>query len=192
MISDSFQNLSGTSDFYYQQRYNNFDSQDAPTIYDELKKASVVANNNPDDSKQTNNIDFTLAILGIEHLKNSPLIQLSSGEHKRFQLAKALMNPPDELILDTPYTGLDVSGVNELNNILLKISKQGAQIIIIPGTFETPDYNACRCSSKWPNSLFWKQRRFGMGIKLKAPKIVTVIILICCLFLICLRNLSRL
>ena len=141
----AFRNLSGTSDFYYQQRYNSFDSQDAPTIYDELKKASVVANNNPDDSKQTNNIDFTLAILGIEHLKNSPLIQLSSGEHKRFQLAKALINPPNVLILDTPYTGLDVSGVNELNNILLKISKQGTQIIIIPGTFEIPEFVTHTC-----------------------------------------------
>src|SRR6185312_2538584 len=28
----AFRNLSGTSDFYYQQRYNSFDSQDAPTI----------------------------------------------------------------------------------------------------------------------------------------------------------------
>jgi len=142
----AFRNLSGTSDFYYQQRYNSFDSQDAPTIYDELKKASVVANNNPDDSKQTNNIDFTLAILGIEHLKNSPLIQLSSGEHKRFQLAKALINPPNVLILDTPYTGLDVSGVNELNNILLKISKQGTQIIIIPGTFEITEFVTHACA----------------------------------------------
>lgn len=141
----AFRNLSGTSDFYYQQRYNSFDSQDAPTIFDELKKVSLVANNNPDDSKQTNNIDFTLAILGIEYLKNSPLIQLSSGEHKRFQLAKALINPPDILILDTPYTGLDVSGVNELNNILLKISNQGTQIIIIPGTFDIPDFVTHAC-----------------------------------------------
>ncbi|HZW70034.1 MAG TPA: ATP-binding cassette domain-containing protein, partial [Hanamia sp.] len=141
----AFRNLSGTSDFYYQQRYNSFDSQDAPTIYDELEKASVVANNNPDDSKQTNNIDFTRAILGIEHLKNSPLIQLSSGEHKRFQLARALINPPDVLILDTPYTGLDVAGVKELNKILLEISKQRTQIIIIPGTFETPEFVTHAC-----------------------------------------------
>jgi len=141
----AFRNLSGTSDFYYQQRYNSFDSQDAPTIGDELKRASSGENNNSDGSKQTNNIDFTLAILGIEHLKNSPLIQLSSGEHKRFQLAKALINPPDVLILDTPYTGLDVAGVKELNKILLEISKQRTQIIIIPGTFAIPEFvtNAC-------------------------------------------------
>ncbi|MEO8852185.1 MAG: ATP-binding cassette domain-containing protein, partial [Ginsengibacter sp.] len=51
----SFKNLSGTSEFYYQQRFNSFDSKDAPTIFEELSKAS----------KQTNNIDSVLAILGI-------------------------------------------------------------------------------------------------------------------------------
>ena len=130
----SFKNLSGTSDFYYQQRYNSFDSNDAPTVYEELLKVS------PNDSKAINNIDFTLAILGIEDLKNSPLIQLSSGEHKRFQLAKALVNPPQVLILDTPYTGLDIAGVRELNKLLNKISNQGTQIILIPGTFAVPEF----------------------------------------------------
>ena len=137
----NFKNLSGISDFYYQQRYNSFDSNDAPTVYEELLKAS------PKDSeptipigRQANIIDFTLAILGIEYLKNSPLIQLSSGEHKRFQLAKALVNPPRLLILDTPYTGLDVAGVTELNKLLNKISGKGTQIILIPGTFPIPEF----------------------------------------------------
>jgi molybdate transport system ATP-binding protein len=136
----SFKNLSGISDFYYQQRFNSYDADDAPTVYEELLKASSKG------SKQTNNndsylaIDFTLAILGIEYLKNSPLIQLSSGEHKRFQLAKSLVNPPALLMLDTPYTGLDVKGVKELNKLLSVISIKGTQIILIPGTFEVPDF----------------------------------------------------
>ena len=130
----SFKNLSGTNDFYYQQRFNSFDANDAPTIFEELLKAF------PCDSKQRNNIDFTLEILGIDHLKNSPLIQLSSGEHKRFQLVKALLNPPQVLILDTPYTGLDVATCEKLNEILEDISMQGTQIILIPGTFPIPDF----------------------------------------------------
>lgn len=130
----SFKNLSGISEFYYQQRFNSFDADDAPTIYQELLKASA------QDSKPTNNIDFTLHILGIEHLKNSPLIQLSSGEHKRFQLAKALLNPPQVLLLDTPYTGLDVSVLKELDKILAEISSKGTKIILIPGTFPVPEF----------------------------------------------------
>jgi molybdate transport system ATP-binding protein len=129
-----FKNLSGVSDFYYQQRFNSFDAEDAPTILEELSKE------NSRDSKPTNNIDFTLEILGISHLKNAPLIQLSSGEHKRFQLAKALLNPPQVLILDSPYTGLDVATCKRLNEILEEISTSGTQIILIPGTFSIPDF----------------------------------------------------
>lgn len=129
----SFKNLSGISDFYYQQRFNSFDSGDAPTIFQELIK--TISN-----SKQINNVNSVLDNLGIFHLKNSPLIQLSSGEHKRFQLAKALLNPPQLLILDNPYVGLDVLVRKKLNKILKDISEKGTQIILIPGTFPIPDF----------------------------------------------------
>ncbi|MEO8820915.1 MAG: ATP-binding cassette domain-containing protein, partial [Ginsengibacter sp.] len=142
----SFKNLSGLNDFYYQQRFNSFDANDAPTIYEELLNASS-PNSKPTwpTGRQANNIDpiaigFNLEVLGISHLKNSPLIQLSSGEHKKFQLAKALLNPPQILILDTPYTGLDISAVKELNKILKEISQKGTQVILIPGTFSIPDF----------------------------------------------------
>jgi molybdate transport system ATP-binding protein len=130
----SFKNLSGISEFYYQQRFNSFDSSDAPTIFHELLK--IISKS----SKKTNNINSVLQDLGIFHLKDSPLIQLSSGEHKRFQLAKALLNPPQILILDNPYSGLDISIRKKLNKILEDISGKGTQIILIPGTFPVPDF----------------------------------------------------
>ena len=137
----SFKNLSGLNDFYYQQRFNSYDANDAPTVYEELLKASS-PNSKPTclPDRQANNIDFNLEVLGISHLKNSPLIQLSSGEHKRFQLAKALLNPPQVLLLDSPYTGLDISAVKKLNKILQQISEKGTQVILILGTFPIPDF----------------------------------------------------
>ena len=129
----SFKNLSGTSEFYYQQRFNSFDSANAPTIFQELIKTIT-------NSKQINNVNSVLEHLGIFHLKNSPLIQLSSGEHKRFQLAKALLNPSQLLLLDNPYTGLDISARKNLNKMLEGISQNGTQIILIPGTFPIPDF----------------------------------------------------
>ncbi len=129
-----FKNLSGINDFYYQQRFNSFDAEDAPKISEELLKTNPVIN------KPSGKIDSTLKMLGIDHLKNAPLIQLSSGEHKRFQLAKALLNPPQLLILDAPYTGLDVQACKELNKILKDICGKGTQIILIPGIFPIPDF----------------------------------------------------
>ena len=133
----SFKNLSGITDFYYQQRFNSFDADDAPTIFQVLSKKLESTKNK---SAATNSINTILQVLGIAHLKDSPLIQLSSGEHKRFQLAKALLNPPSLLILDSPYIGLDVTVRAELNKILNGLAKGGTQIILIPGTFPLPDF----------------------------------------------------
>lgn len=132
---NSFKNLSGTSDFYYQQRFNSFDAEDAPTIMQELLKELQAGETK---LNKVAKIESGLKRLGIFHLKNSPLIQLSSGEHKRFQLIKALLNPPSLLILDSPYTGLDAASRKGLNEILKEISVNGTQLILIPGNFPIP------------------------------------------------------
>ena len=72
-------------------------------------------------------------------MKDSSLIQLSSGEHKRFQLIKALLDPPALLILDAPFTGLDVAARKGLERILQEVITAGTQIILVPGTFPVPD-----------------------------------------------------
>jgi molybdate transport system ATP-binding protein len=132
---DSFKNLSNTSDFYYQQRFNSFDAEDAPTIMHELLKELQAGET---ELNEVAKIESGLKRLGIFHLKNSPLIQLSSGEHKRFQLIKALLNPPALLILDSPYTGLDTASRKGLNEILNEISGNGTQLILISGNFPIP------------------------------------------------------
>ena len=40
----NFKTLSNTNDFYYQQRYNSFDSNDAQTVFEELQKISADKN----------------------------------------------------------------------------------------------------------------------------------------------------
>ena len=132
---NSFKNLSGTSDFYYQQRFNSFDSEDAPTILQQL--LLIAAGKNEVEKKEK--IESGLKKLGILHLKDSSLIQLSSGEQKRFQLIKALLNPPALLILDAPFTGLDVAARKGLVKILHEVIAAGTQIIVVPGTFPVPD-----------------------------------------------------
>lgn len=136
----SFKNLSGTADFYYQQRFNSQESGDAPTVWNELIKSSQLSCSSEEDSKRTNIADSVLESLGITYLKNTPLIQLSSGEHKKFQLAKALVNPAHILILDNPYNGLDVTARAGLDQLLAHLAKNGTQVIIIPGTFEVPAF----------------------------------------------------
>ena len=168
----SFKNLSGITDFYYQQRFNSFDADDAPTIFQVLLKKLVTTHH---ESDATDSINTILQVLGIAHLKDAPLIQLSSGEHKRFQLAKALLNPPALLILDSPYIGLDVTVRKELNKILGKLTETGTQIILIPGTFPLPDFITHVASiEKGRLSLFGEKENFSAAdsISEEDPKVI--------------------
>src|SRR5206468_12141873 len=110
-----FKNRSNTNDFYYQQRYNSFDSNDALTVMEELQTIS-------NDEEKINSL---LSRLQLSHRKQSPLLHLSSGEHKRFQLIKALLVPSQILILDEPFLGLDISSRKQLNNILNALAETG-------------------------------------------------------------------
>ncbi|MDQ6890169.1 MAG: ATP-binding cassette domain-containing protein, partial [Bacteroidota bacterium] len=89
-----FKNLSNTSSFYYQQRFNSNDAEDALMVNEALIDAGA--------SQQS--IKEALNLLGIAYIQYTRLIQLSNGEHKRFQLAKAILQNAEWILLDCPYT----------------------------------------------------------------------------------------
>jgi len=124
-----FKNRSNTNDFYYQQRYNSFDSNDALTVIEELQTVS-------NDEEKINTL---LSRLQLSHREQSPLLHLSSGEHKRFQLIKALLASSQILVLDEPYVGLDINSRKQLNNILDEVAAKGTQIILITDAHQIPD-----------------------------------------------------
>ncbi len=116
----NFKTLSNTNNFYYQQRYNSFDSNDAQTVIDELQKIST----------DKNAIDALLNQLNLMHRKYDSLLHLSSGEHKRFQLIKAFLQDADVYIFDNPFIGLDVNSRKNLSEIINAISSSSTIIII--------------------------------------------------------------
>jgi molybdate transport system ATP-binding protein len=127
-----FKNLEGVANFYYQQRYTSVQAKDTHTVQTELNTFGAA-----------NQLDFEqvaplLKSLGFEKLKNATLIELSSGEHKKLQLVKALWLKPQLLILDEPYTGLDVSSRLNLNGRLDSIVASGVQLILISNEEELP------------------------------------------------------
>ncbi|WP_205510345.1 ATP-binding cassette domain-containing protein [Longitalea arenae] len=123
-----FKNRSNTSDFYYQQRYNSADSEDTLTVQEALApflSASPASN--------------WIEQLHLGHVLDEPLIQLSNGENKRLQLAKALFLDPAVLIMDNPFVGLDVEGRQTLHRIIDNIAASGITIILVTPPQELPD-----------------------------------------------------
>ena len=130
-----FKNLSSTSDFYYQQRYNASDAENTITVAEKLNLA-----NHPQTV-----LSSGIALAGIpglvhiQHVMQEPLIQLSNGENKRLQIALAILSEPQLLILDNPFVGLDTEGRSMLNGVIDTLSKAGVKIILITSATEIPD-----------------------------------------------------
>src|SRR5260370_42252935 len=78
--------------------------------------------------------------LHIRPLLSRPLIQLSNGENKRVQLAIALLEEPELLILDNPFLGLDTAGRELLHQIINELAAKGIKVLLLmTGMHESPE-----------------------------------------------------
>jgi molybdate transport system ATP-binding protein len=118
-----------SSQFYYQQRYNSQDSENAVTLLEELLAAAPGAEAEAWD---------LLRALHVDHRAYASLVQLSSGEHKKLQLARAFISKPQLLVLDNPYLGLDVATCANLEALFAQAAAAGTQLIIIGDTAQLP------------------------------------------------------
>lgn len=119
-----FKNLSNTTDLYYQQRFNSYDSEDSHTVKEELGDGPEVFE--------------VMRTMNITHLADKPLIQLSNGENKKMQIAEALLARPAVLIMDQPFTGLDIATRKDLHQLVDQLAARNILIILITTPDEIP------------------------------------------------------
>jgi len=115
----------------YQQRWNSQESETAPDVSSLLKFHS--------DEVYTARI---LDVLEVRPLLNRKVVQLSSGELRKFLLARVLMERPRVLILDNPFIGLDAESRIKLNEVLEEISVMGdlQLLFVLSNPDDVPDY----------------------------------------------------
>ncbi|MDR1474308.1 MAG: ATP-binding cassette domain-containing protein [Endomicrobium sp.] len=73
----------------------------------------------------------TIDLMGVSFLKDKKLVTMSSGEARRFLIARALVNNPKVLILDEPSNSLDIYSSLSLHKTIRKIVATGANIILV-------------------------------------------------------------
>ncbi len=80
---------------------------------------------------------------GLTGVKNSTAYQLSGGEKRRLEIARAMIMRPKFLFLDEPFTGIDPITILEIQKIILKLKERGIGIIItdhnVKDTFDITD-----------------------------------------------------
>lgn len=69
--------------------------------------------------------------LGVEHLADRWLDELSSGEARRLLLARALIHKPETLLLDEPTTSLDLSALHEVRQSLRTLAQEGVGLLLV-------------------------------------------------------------
>ncbi|XRP96426.1 ABC transporter ATP-binding protein [Methanocaldococcus sp. 16A] len=75
-------------------------------------------------------IDYWLNKLNISHYKNSKIKELSKGNQQKVQFIVSVIHNPDIVILDEPFSGLDVVNVKLLRNIIFELKNEGKAIVL--------------------------------------------------------------
>lgn len=117
--------------YYLQQRWNQHDiDENTPTVGKLLEDTYRITG--ADTAERREFCEHLFDIFALRYLMDKYIILLSSGELRKFQLAKALMGDPRVLVMDNPFIGLDKPTRQQLREVLEQISQERAlQIILI-------------------------------------------------------------
>jgi lipopolysaccharide export system ATP-binding protein len=75
-------------------------------------------------------LEELLAEFGIGHLRNTPSINLSGGERRRLEIARALAARPTFLLLDEPLAGIDPIAVADIRDLISQLKEHGLGVLI--------------------------------------------------------------
>lgn len=74
-------------------------------------------------------LDKLLERFGISEYKDRKINTLSKGNQQKVQFISAIINKPELLILDEPFSGLDPINIELFKNIILELKEKGTSII---------------------------------------------------------------
>ena len=119
----TFRDTYGSTDtnYYYQMRWNTTDHDEVPVVRQLLG-----------DYEESPLQRQLFDLFHIDVMLDKPIITLSSGEMRKFQLTKILLTQPRIVIMDNPFIGLDASTRTQLDDLLTELSHmEGLQIILV-------------------------------------------------------------
>lgn len=81
-------------------------------------------------TEQKDKLENLLNEFGLQKIRKSKGIQLSGGERRRTEIARALAIDPKFILLDEPFAGVDPIAVEDIQEIVSKLKEKNIGIII--------------------------------------------------------------
>lgn len=98
------------------------------SIEDNLK--AVLELTNYSKEYQREKVETLLDEFGLQHIRKSLGIQLSGGERRRTEIARALAIDPKFILLDEPFAGVDPIAVEDIQQIVIKLKEKNIGVLI--------------------------------------------------------------
>jgi len=74
--------------------------------------------------------DELLDTLGVSHIRKNKGYELSGGERRRVEIARALVTEPKFMLLDEPFAGIDPIAVADLQAVVSQLREEGLGVLI--------------------------------------------------------------
>lgn len=81
-------------------------------------------------AEQKDRLELLLEEFGLQHVRKSYGIQLSGGERRRTEIARALAVDPSFILLDEPFAGVDPIAVEDIQTIVSKLIEKNIGVLI--------------------------------------------------------------
>ena len=79
---------------------------------------------------QREKLEELLEEFGLQHVRKNMGVQLSGGERRRTEIARALAVDPKFILLDEPFAGVDPIAVEDIQCIIFKLKRKNIGVLI--------------------------------------------------------------
>jgi heme exporter protein A len=109
-------------------------------------------------------IDTVLAQVGLAARRRDPVRTFSRGMVQRLAIARAILHDPSIMLLDEPYTGLDLQAADMLRSVLQELAASNRTVILTTHNLEQGLEMCDRAAILNRGKVAWEGSRTGLDL----------------------------